>query len=260
MTATYIGIKGHARGAGVSAEHVSGGRGEPVPGVPFGVCVHDLERQFDAGERAGAVAAAAAQRLTATAQYTIREIHRQRGAGRPGAGEQRDRAELAGPERGTRPFEFRPAAPVDRLQTQYSSGVGVRGGALLRGWKGAAFKGWTLISQINAGSGLPATPVYGGGGGDGSDGSIRPDTRDIGAGGSPGRHLNPAAYAAPQAGQWGTAGRNSIVGPSQFTLNASMGRTFAENLDLRFDSTNALNHVTYPSWNTVVTSSQFGLP
>ena len=55
---------------------------------------------------------------------------------------------------------------------------------------------------------------------------------------------------------WGTAGRNSIVGPAQFTLNASLGRTFAENLDLRFDATNALNHVTYPSWNTVVSSSR----
>jgi hypothetical protein len=78
--------------------------------------------------------------------------------------------------------------------------------------------------------------------------------------GAAGRHLNPAAYAAPAAGQWGTAGRNSIVGPSQFTLNASLGRTFADNLDLRIDSTNALNHVTYPSWNTTVTSAQFGLP
>jgi hypothetical protein len=75
-----------------------------------------------------------------------------------------------------------------------------------------------------------------------------------------GRYLNPAAYSAPLAGQWGTAGRNSIVGPSQFTLNASLGRTFADNLDLRIDSTNALNHVTYPNWNTTVTSSQFGLP
>ena len=46
------------------------------------------------------------------------------------------------------------------LQTQYSSGVGVKGGALLHGWKGAAFKGWTLITKITMGSGLPATPMY----------------------------------------------------------------------------------------------------
>jgi hypothetical protein len=43
-------------------------------------------------------------------------------------------------------------------------------------------------------------------------------------------------------------------------MNASLGRTFAENLDFRFDATNVLNHPTYPSWNTVVSSAQFGLP
>jgi hypothetical protein len=92
-------------------------------------------------------------------------------------------------------------------------------------------------------------------------GSIRPDTTGAAVrAATPGRYLNPAAFTAPQTGHWGTAGRNSIVGPSQFTMNASLGRTFADNLDLRFDSTNALNHVTYPSWNTVVSSSQFGLP
>ena len=72
--------------------------------------------------------------------------------------------------------------------------------------------------------------------------------------------MSEAAYAAPKPGQWGTAGRNSIVGPSQFILNASLGRNFAEKLDFRFDATNALNHPTFPSWNTVVSSTQFGLP
>jgi hypothetical protein len=148
------------------------------------------------------------------------------------------------------------------LNTQYSSGVGVHGGALLHGWKGQAFKGWTVISQLNAGSGLPLTPVYAVAvKGTGVTGTIRPDTTGISVQTpAQGRYLNPAAYTAPKAGQWGTAGRNSIVGPSQFTLNASLGRTFAENLDLRFDATNVLNHVTYPSWIAVVASSQFGLP
>jgi hypothetical protein len=61
------------------------------------------------------------------------------------------------------------------------------------------------------------------------------------------------------AGLWGDAGRNSIAGPDQLALNASMGRSFGD-FDLRFDSTNALNHVTFPSWNTTVNSAQFGLP
>ena len=43
-----------------------------------------------------------------------------------------------------------------------------------------------------------------------------------------------------------------------------MQRTFRLNdrysADLRIDATNALNHVTFPSWITVISSAQFGLP
>jgi hypothetical protein len=50
----------------------------------------------------------------------------------------------------------------------------------------------------------------------------------------------------------------------QFTLNGSAGRTFRLNDrlsgDLRIDSTNPINHVTFPSWNTTFGSAQFGLP
>jgi len=76
--------------------------------------------------------------------------------------------------------------------------------------------------------------------------------------------LDPAAYTAPLPGHWGSAGRNSIIGPAQFTLNAAIARTFRLdgrfNLDLRMDSTNLLNHVTFTSWNATVNSTQFGLP
>ena len=75
--------------------------------------------------------------------------------------------------------------------------------------------------------------------------------------------LNPLAVARP-VGHWGNAGRNSIIGPDKFGLNASMSRTFRfsdrVNADFRLDASNVLNHVTFPSWNTVITSSQFGLP
>jgi hypothetical protein len=80
----------------------------------------------------------------------------------------------------------------------------------------------------------------------------------------PGHFLNPAAYTPPLLGEWGNAGRNSITGPAQFTLNASLGRTFRLgdrfNLDLRVDSINALNRVNFTAWNTTVNSAQFGLP
>ena len=80
----------------------------------------------------------------------------------------------------------------------------------------------------------------------------------------PGLSLNPAAYSAPLPGQYGDAGRDSITGPSQFTVSASAGRTFrlSDRLsgDLRIDSTNPINHVTFPGWNTTFGSAQFGLP
>ena len=148
-----------------------------------------------------------------------------------------------------------------RVEAQYTTGMGVAGGALLRGWKGAAFKGWTLLSEITAGSGLPETPIYPSTvRGTGVTGSIRPDATGVSAySATPGRFLNPAAFRAPAPGAWGNAGRNSLTGPAQFSLNASLGRSW-NRFDLRFDATNALNHVTFPSWNAVVTSAQFGLP
>ena len=80
----------------------------------------------------------------------------------------------------------------------------------------------------------------------------------------PGLHLNPAAYTFPASGEWGNAGRDSITGPAQFSLNASLGRVFQMtdrlSLDFRVDATNAFNNVTYPNWNTTVGSAQFGLP
>jgi trimeric autotransporter adhesin len=152
------------------------------------------------------------------------------------------------------------------LLAQYTTGMGLRGGTLASGWKGALFKEWTFATQITAGSGLPLTPIYPAAvAGTGVTGSIRPDYTGAPLyAASTGHFLNPAAYTAPALGQWGNAGKSSIAGPAQFALNISMGRTFRLSdrlsLDLRIDSANALNHVTYTSWNTSVTSAQFGLP
>ena len=147
-------------------------------------------------------------------------------------------------ERGLSSFDQR---HLLTLQAQYTTGMGIGGKALMSGWKGTLFKEWTALTQITVGSGLPETPVYlAAVPGTGVTGSIRPDatgapfTRR-----PPDIFLNPAAYTAPPAGQWGNAGRDSVTGPSQFSLNASLGRTFRldrYNLDLRIDSTNFLNH------------------
>jgi hypothetical protein len=151
-------------------------------------------------------------------------------------------------------------------QVQYTTGMGVAGGMLLTGWRGALLKEWTVATQINAGSGLPETPVYlAPVTGTGFTGTIRPEYTGASLYSAPaGLFLNPAAYVAPASGEWGNAGRDSIRGPAQFTLNASLGRTFRVsdrlNLDVRADSTNALNHVNFTTWNTTINSAQFGSP
>ena len=152
------------------------------------------------------------------------------------------------------------------LQAQYTSGQGLGGGTLMSGWRGTVLKEWTVLTQIVAGSGLPQTPVYlAAVPGAGFTGTIRPDLTGASIYDAPeGLHLNAAAYNAPQPGQWGHAGRNSIEGPSQFTLNASLARTFRPRgslyLDARLDTTNLLNHGVFTSWISTVNSTQFGLP
>ena len=144
--------------------------------------------------------------------------------------------------------------------------MGIGGNTLLNGWRGKLLKEWTVSSLITAGTGLPETPVFlAAVPGTGITGTIRPDLT-----GAPiyqasdGYHLNVAAYKAPAAGQWGTAGRDSITGPDVFSLDAALARTFqlrtTFNLDVRIDATNLLNHVTFTSWNSTVNSTTFGLP
>ncbi|HUJ49029.1 MAG TPA: carboxypeptidase regulatory-like domain-containing protein [Bryobacteraceae bacterium] len=151
-------------------------------------------------------------------------------------------------------------------QIQYTTGMGLRGGTLVNGWKGALFKEWTLASQITAGTGLPLTPIYPFPvPGTGVTGPLRPQYTGAPLYQAPeGLFLNPAAFVLPPVGEWGNAGRDSITGPAQFGLNASLGRVFQVSdrfsLDFRVDATNALNHVTFPSWNTTITNAQFGLP
>ena len=166
-------------------------------------------------------------------------------------------------ERGLSSFDQR---HLLSLQMQYTTGMGLGGGILQSGWKGALFKEWTFSTEITAGSGLPQTPIYlAPVEGTGVTGTIRPDYTGAPLYSAPGGlFLNPSTYTAPLAGEWGDAGRASITGPSEFALNASLGRTFRLgdrfNLDLRIDSTNALNHVNFTAWNTTINGAQFGLP
>ncbi|HTS77297.1 MAG TPA: carboxypeptidase regulatory-like domain-containing protein [Bryobacteraceae bacterium] len=208
--------------------------------------------------------------FTATLQYTYSKAIDDAalgGAGSPTSGGQtaaviaQNWLDLSA-ERGLSPFDQR---HVLKAQLQYTSGMGIHGGTLVGGWRGALLKEWTLLSSVTVASGMPLTPIYPSAvQGTGVTGPVRPDYTGANVYAAPsGLFLNPAAYTAPALGEWGDAGRDSIIGPRQFTLNASLGRTFRMtdrlNLDLRVDATNLLNHVTFPSWNTTV-SPLFGLP
>ena len=148
---------------------------------------------------------------------------------------------------------------------QYTTGMGVGGGALIDGLKGKLIKGWTVTGNLVAGSGLPFTPVYlSAVPGTGVTGSLRPSLTGATVAASSGYYLNPAAYTAPASGQWGDAGRNSVTGPTQFTLNAGLARTFQfterVSLDWRIDATNVINRETYTGVNAILGGPQFGLP
>ena len=149
---------------------------------------------------------------------------------------------------------------------QYSTGVGVHGGALLSGWRGLILKGWTMQGNLSEGSGTPFSPTYflptqltG------VQGTLRPQYTGADPYAAPdGRYLNPAAYTAPPNGQWGNAGRNTLIGPNQFSLNGSMARSFADRITATFSANNALNHPTYSSWNAtfnpnLADGGQFGI-
>jgi hypothetical protein len=140
----------------------------------------------------------------------------------------------------------------------------------MTGWRGRIYKEWTVAGQIVAGSGLPETPVYlAVTNGTGVTGNLRPDRTSAPIyTASGGRFLNAAAYTTPQPGQWGNAGRDSIIGPGSLTFNGSLSRTFriakSYNLDIRVDATNLLNHAVFTSYNTTINptliSPVFGLP
>lgn len=152
------------------------------------------------------------------------------------------------------------------VQMQYTTGQGLEGHTLMTGWRGRVFKEWTLLARTNLGSGLPESPMYPVAvPGTGWIGSLRPSlTGQSIHSDQAGRHLNPGAYAVPAPGTWGNAPRFSITGPSQFSLDSALQRTFRPRgryfLDARIDATNLFNHADFTSWQTTVGSTLFGQP
>jgi hypothetical protein len=167
-----------------------------------------------------------------------------------------------GAERG--PSSFDQLHHVD-VQFQYTTGVGLKGGTLVDGFWGSLWKDWTVAAQLGAGSGMPFTPVsFLSVAGTGVVG-IRPALTGVSSAPiAEDSYANPAAFATPAPSEWGSAGRNSLRGPAQFSLDMSVSRTFRLggrlNVEWRVAATNVLNRVTFATVDEVVGSAQFGLP
>jgi trimeric autotransporter adhesin len=169
-------------------------------------------------------------------------------------------------ERGISTFDTR-----HRLSANYtlSSPVGVHGLWRNGGWKTKALTGWTLNGNLSAISGTPLTATVSGNlantGGTAAFGSSRAQAtgEDINAGAF--AYFNLKAFTIPPAGLYGNAGRNTIPGLFQTSLNASLNRSWRlgdtrRTVQLRLSANNALNHVTIRNIGTTVNSATYGLP
>jgi hypothetical protein len=272
MIATYTGNKGTRGVQEFLPNTAPPGATDPYAAYPSGYLYRtsngnstheegsvNLRRRLRAGLAAG---------VTYTFAKSLDDDYSLGGGGGVGSGPgvAQNWLDLSRGQRGLSTFDQR---HVLSANAQYTTGMGLGGKTLMSGWKGLAYKEWSVNTTIRVASGLPETPTYGGAAvtGTGFTGPIRPNVTGVSpySGLQAGYHLNPAAYSAP-SGQWGNARRDSITGPMQFSMNLSMSRTFrldkTFNLDTRIDATNILNHVTYSGWNTtyIPGSLQFGEP
>jgi hypothetical protein len=137
-------------------------------------------------------------------------------------------------------------------------------GADRTSWRWDALRGWQLNGNLRATSGSTFTAtVAGDPSGTGIPGQARAEATglpvSIGSG-----YFNPLAFAVPATGTYGDAGRNTIPGIPNFTMNASITRTFRfqerHRLTLSVTSSNPLNHVNVTGIGTVIGSLTEGLP
>jgi hypothetical protein len=131
---------------------------------------------------------------------------------------------------------------------------------------GRLLKDWQLSGSITAQTGNPLTARVLG------NTQQLAQTGGIGSGraeatGEPisgGDFFNLNAFTVPLTGTFGDAGRNTIPGPGLFSLNAAFARSFnlseRRRIELRIETTNLTNHVSYTNLYTVVNAVNYGLP
>jgi trimeric autotransporter adhesin len=132
----------------------------------------------------------------------------------------------------------------------------------------AALGGWSLSASFAAQAGTPFTARVLASASDvarGTNGTLRADYLGIPVAlDEPTllRFFDTAAFAIPAAGTFGNAGRNTIIGPAETQLNASLNRdirlTGTQVLSLRLEATNVFNSVRFGAIDTVVNSPTFG--
>lgn len=156
------------------------------------------------------------------------------------------------------------------LNTQFVLTSPVGGSAALipaAGWTARLLEDWTLAGGFTARSGTPITARVLGNRADSSgtgvvgNGRAEATGQPVNAGGG---FFNLQAFGVPPPGRLGNAGRNTIIGPAFFALNASFGRSFKlgdrHRLECRIESNNLTNFVTFTNLNAVVNSLNYGLP
>jgi hypothetical protein len=132
----------------------------------------------------------------------------------------------------------------------------------------AIFGGWRGAANYTFQTGTPLTPIFVGSAGavaNGSSGSLRADVTGLPlfpSGLVFPQFFSKAAFAAPSAGQYGDAGRNSITGPNNSVLSAQFSRDIRMKSNrtwtLQANVNNVLNQENFAGVNVNLNSPSFG--
>jgi hypothetical protein len=129
-------------------------------------------------------------------------------------------------------------------------------------------EGFSISGNFTFATGSPISPSYQAAVADvarGTAGTLRPDlvpgASITSGGGSLRKWFNTAAFAAP-AGLYGTATRNSIIGPGTISNSMALSKTLqlgdTRSWEFRATANNVFNTVQYSGVDTNVTSPTFG--
>ena len=131
----------------------------------------------------------------------------------------------------------------------------------------AVLGGWELGSILTVQTGFPLTVVVGRDQSNTGAGFDRPNAtgeevelpRDVRG---PQRWFNTAAFTLPPFGTHGSVGRNTLIGPGLFQLDASLLKNFrlteSQTIQFRFEAFNAPNHPNWGNPNVSIISPNFG--